>query len=219
MPFNPVDQRTYLIVEGDTWRYRDLVAEGQPFDSAVAIPLMATGVDDSAWLTGPQPFVDGAATTGTYTQFGDFGGATVTPTVVQIQDASINEGFFVAARHTFTAPAGARRLIARAQFGININIYLDGVFVEQFTGVGYDGAFLGTLSPGPHLLSFYAMGQAFHSSDVAAVMLSYPGGPVAPRLRQFPRDDALGGSPRQGKANGPTSVQASARQGWRGTYR
>jgi hypothetical protein len=40
-----------------------------------------------------------------------------------------------------------------------------------------------------------------------------------PRLRQFPRDDALGGSPRQGKTNGPTSVQGSTRQGWRGTYR
>lgn len=42
---------------------------------------------------------------------------------------------------------------------------------------------------------------------------------AAPRLRQFPRDDALGGAPRQGKANGSTSVQASTRQGWRGTYR
>lgn len=40
-----------------------------------------------------------------------------------------------------------------------------------------------------------------------------------PRLRQFPRDDALGGAPRQGKANGATSVQGSTRQGWRGTYR
>lgn len=38
-------------------------------------------------------------------------------------------------------------------------------------------------------------------------------------LRQFPRDDHLGGSPRQGNANGSTSVQGSARQGWRGTYR
>lgn len=42
---------------------------------------------------------------------------------------------------------------------------------------------------------------------------------VLPRLRQFPRDDGLGGAPRQGRANGSTSVQGSARQGWRGTYR
>jgi hypothetical protein len=35
-------------------------------------------------------------------------------------------------------------------------------------------------------------------------------------LRQFPRDDALGGQPRQ---SGSRSVQSSARQGWRGTYR
>lgn len=42
---------------------------------------------------------------------------------------------------------------------------------------------------------------------------------VLPRLRQFPRDDALGGAPRQGKANGSTSVQSSSRQGWRNTYR
>jgi hypothetical protein len=42
---------------------------------------------------------------------------------------------------------------------------------------------------------------------------------VVPRLRQFPRDDFLGGSPRQGKANGSTSIQSSTRQGWKNTYR
>jgi hypothetical protein len=40
-----------------------------------------------------------------------------------------------------------------------------------------------------------------------------------PPLRQYPRDDYLGGAPRQGHTNGPTSTQGSARQGWRGTYR
>lgn len=40
---------------------------------------------------------------------------------------------------------------------------------------------------------------------------------TAPRLRQFPRDDTLGGAPRQGRAS--RSVQASSRQGWTGTYR
>lgn len=37
------------------------------------------------------------------------------------------------------------------------------------------------------------------------------------RLRQSPRDDYLGGAPRQGRTS--RSRQASARQGWRGTYR
>lgn len=39
---------------------------------------------------------------------------------------------------------------------------------------------------------------------------------VLPALRQFPRDDALGGQPRQ---FGSKSVQASARVGWKGSYR
>lgn len=47
----------------------------------------------------------------------------------------------------------------------------------------------------------------------AALVLTTTG--LAP-LRQFPRDDALGGQPRQ---FGSKSVQASARQGWAGTYR
>ena len=38
-----------------------------------------------------------------------------------------------------------------------------------------------------------------------------------PPLRQYPRDDAIGGQPRQGHLS--RSVQASNRQGWRGTYR
>lgn len=38
-----------------------------------------------------------------------------------------------------------------------------------------------------------------------------------PPLRQYPRDDALAGAPRQG--NDSRSIQASARQGWSGTYR
>lgn len=37
------------------------------------------------------------------------------------------------------------------------------------------------------------------------------------RLRQFPRDDALGGQPRQGKAS--RSTQSTARQGWSNAYR
>lgn len=40
--------------------------------------------------------------------------------------------------------------------------------------------------------------------------------PAAP-LRQYPRDDALGGQPRQDRSS--TSVQGSQRQGWAGTYR
>lgn len=40
---------------------------------------------------------------------------------------------------------------------------------------------------------------------------------VAPPLRQYPRDDALGGTPRQGHSS--RSVQASARQSWAGDYR
>lgn len=42
---------------------------------------------------------------------------------------------------------------------------------------------------------------------------------VLPPLRQYPRDDSLGGAPRQGKANGSTSLQSSARQGWKNVYR
>lgn len=42
---------------------------------------------------------------------------------------------------------------------------------------------------------------------------------VLPPLRQYPRDDSLGGAPRQGNANGSTSVQSSARQGWKNVYR
>lgn len=38
-----------------------------------------------------------------------------------------------------------------------------------------------------------------------------------PKLRIFPRDDAGGHAPRQGKTS--RSIQASARQGWVGTYR
>jgi hypothetical protein len=38
-------------------------------------------------------------------------------------------------------------------------------------------------------------------------------------LRQYPRDDFLGGAPRQGRRNNSRSVQGSARQGWRNTYR
>lgn len=40
-----------------------------------------------------------------------------------------------------------------------------------------------------------------------------------PPLRQYPRDDALGGAPRQGKTSQSRSVQASARQGWQNAYR
>lgn len=41
-----------------------------------------------------------------------------------------------------------------------------------------------------------------------------------PPLRQHPRDDSVGGTPRQGRMAGPsTSVQASRRQGWVNTYR
>lgn len=41
-----------------------------------------------------------------------------------------------------------------------------------------------------------------------------------PPLRQYPRDDQLGGSPRQGDRNaGARSIQGSKRQGWAHTYR
>jgi hypothetical protein len=217
MPYNPVDDRTYAIVEGDTWLYRDLAAEGQPFDQSVAIPLMAASVDESGWLSGPQPFVAAGATSGTYTEFGDMGGPVVASTAVATVNPGLIEGFFIAARKHFTIPAGTSRWIIRAQFGIFFNVYLDGAFIAQFTGVGYDGASVGMITPGSHVLAFYAMGQAFHSSDVAAAMISHPGGPAASALRQYPRDDFLGGAPRQGQES--TSVQGSARQGWRATYR
>lgn len=50
----------------------------------------------------------------------------------------------------------------------------------------------------------------------APIFLDYPS-TVRPPLRQFPRDDALGGQPRQGHRS--RSVQSSARQSWAGTYR
>lgn len=93
----------------------------------------------------------------------------------------------------------------------------------------------GTAVTDPTALSWLAAGTAFLRITLAAfsgavglsvgdtmlyteiVVDTIPAG--LPPLRQYPRDDYLGGAPRQGHANGSTSRQASTRQGWINTYR
>jgi hypothetical protein len=65
----------------------------------------------------------------------------------------------------------------------------------------------------------FISGRLYYRPPRYRMLYISPLAPASPPLRQYPRDDRLGGAPRQGRVNAPTSRQASRRQGWRNTYR
>lgn len=77
----------------------------------------------------------------------------------------------------------------------------------QTTHGGYKGN-----TGGPSIVTFTATATFTYRPPRYRILYDRP-----PRLRQYPRDDSLGGAPRQGRES--RSVQGSARQGWQGAYR
>lgn len=248
--YSTLDSVTFLNVDGQAWRYRDLVADGGTFDVA----MMQPGYDDSAWGSGPEPFVndhDGFFATSSWDKFGVEWGPGVplpspgytAPDASRYTGTAISNGAPAAspwvemvARYTYTVPVTVPPAYRAAiewrvvvQYAADfLQVYIDG-YPWSSGPIGGSGRTFGmvasgstdmdpAVTPGRHVLAIHASrADSTRGHLLASAFIGPMTRLAATPLRQFPRDDALGGAPRPGRES--RSVQGSARQGWSGSYR